>query len=103
MNSERKAVILDFERPLVEMEQRIRQIEQMAQESGVDVSDRVSQLVNNYRQLRQEIFTRLTPEQRVKVARHPRRPTTLDYIQAMTDEWLELHGDRGGSLSLIHI
>ena len=97
MNSERKAVILDFERPLVEMEQRIRQIEQMAQESGVDVSDRVSQLVNNYRQLRQEIFSRLTPEQRVKVARHPRRPTTLDYIQAMTDEWLELHGDRGGS------
>jgi acetyl-CoA carboxylase carboxyl transferase subunit alpha len=97
MNAERKAVILDFERPLVEMEQRIRQIEQMAQESGVDVSDRVSQLVNNYRQLRQEIFSRLTPEQRVKVARHPRRPTTLDYIQAMTDEWLELHGDRGGS------
>jgi acetyl-CoA carboxylase carboxyl transferase subunit alpha len=97
MNAERKAVILDFERPLVEMEQRIRQIEQMAQESGVDVSDRVGQLVNNYRQLRQEIFSRLTPEQRVKVARHPRRPTTLDYIQAMTDEWLELHGDRGGS------
>ncbi|MEN9216885.1 MAG: acetyl-CoA carboxylase carboxyltransferase subunit alpha [Gloeomargarita sp. HHBFW_bins_162] len=97
MTPERKAVILDFERPLVEMEQKIRQIEQMAQESGVDVSDRVTQLVNNYRQLRQEIFSRLTPEQRVKVARHPRRPTTLDYIQAMTDEWLELHGDRGGS------
>ncbi|MEN9207134.1 MAG: acetyl-CoA carboxylase carboxyltransferase subunit alpha [Gloeomargarita sp. GMQP_bins_120] len=95
--SERKPVILDFERPLVEMEQRIRQIEQMAQESGVDVSDRVAQLVNNYRQLRQEIFSRLTPEQRVKVARHPRRPTTLDYIQAITDEWLELHGDRCGS------
>ncbi len=97
MTPERKAVILDFERPLVEMEQRIHQIEQMAQDSGVDVSDRVRQLVGNYRQLRQEIFTRLTPEQRVKVARHPRRPTTLDYIQAMTDEWLELHGDRGGS------
>ncbi len=97
MTPERKAVILDFERPLVEMEQRIRQIEQMAQDSGVDVSERVRQLVGNYRQLRQEIFTRLTPEQRVKVARHPRRPTTLDYIQAMTDEWLELHGDRGGS------
>ncbi|APB33421.1 acetyl-CoA carboxylase alpha subunit [Gloeomargarita lithophora Alchichica-D10] len=97
MTPERKAVILDFERPLVEMEQRIHQIEQMAQESGVDVSDRVQQLVGNYRQLRQEIFSRLSPEQRVKVARHPRRPTTLDYIQAMTDEWLELHGDRGGS------
>jgi acetyl-CoA carboxylase carboxyl transferase subunit alpha len=97
MTLERKTVILDFERPLVEMEQRIHQIEQMAQESGVDVSDRVRQLVGNYRQLRQEIFTRLTPEQRVKVARHPCRPTTLDYIQAMTDEWLELHGDRRGN------
>lgn len=58
MTPERKAVILDFERPLVEMEQKIHQIEQMAQESGVDVSDRVTQLVNNYRQLRQEIFSR---------------------------------------------
>ena len=47
-------------------------------------------------QLCQEIFTTLTPSQRLQLARHPRRPSTLDYIQAITDEWFELHGDRGG-------
>ena len=48
-------------------------------------------------QLRQEIFSSLTPAQRLQVARHPRRPSTLDYIQSITDEWIELHGDRGGA------
>ena len=47
-------------------------------------------------QLRQEIFSTLTPSQRLQLARHPRRPSTLDYIQAISDEWLELHGDRRG-------
>ncbi|NES70098.1 MAG: acetyl-CoA carboxylase carboxyltransferase subunit alpha, partial [Okeania sp. SIO2D1] len=48
-------------------------------------------------QLRQEIFNGLSPVQRLQLARHPRRPSTLDYIQAICDEWIELHGDRGGS------
>ncbi len=47
-------------------------------------------------QLREEIFSSLSPSQRLQVARHPRRPSTLDYIQAISDEWMELHGDRGG-------
>ena len=45
----------------------------------------------------EEIFSSLTPSQRLQVARHPRRPSTLDYIQSITDEWIELHGDRGGN------
>ncbi len=47
-------------------------------------------------QLREEIFSSLSPFQRLQVARHPRRPSTLDYIQAISDEWMELHGDRCG-------
>ncbi len=94
---ERRLLLLDFEKPLVELEGRITQIRQLAEENDVDVSDQIRQLEARAMQLRSEIFQSLTPAQRLQVARHPRRPSTLDYIQAMTDEWIELHGDRGGS------
>jgi len=92
--SERKPILLDFEKPLVDLEARITQIRELAEENDVDVSDKIYQLEMRAQQLRQEIFGSLTPSQRIQVARHPRRPSTLDYIQAMTDEWVEMHGDR---------
>ena len=96
MANKRKTFLLDFEKPLCELESRIEQIKNLAQENQVDVSSEISQLEVRAGQLRQEIFSTLTPAQRLQLARHPRRPSTLDYIQAITDEWLELHGDRGG-------
>ncbi|NEP86700.1 MAG: acetyl-CoA carboxylase carboxyltransferase subunit alpha [Okeania sp. SIO2C2] len=95
--SERK-ILLDFEKPLAELENRINQIRELAKDcSSVDVSEQISQLEAKATQLRQEIFNGLSPVQRLQLARHPRRPSTLDYIQAICDEWIELHGDRGGS------
>ncbi len=93
--TERRPILLDFEKPLVELEDRIQQIRELAEDNAVDVSAQIHQLESRADQLRQEIFTSLTPAQRLQVARHPRRPSTLDYIQAMSDEWIELHGDRG--------
>ncbi|EAW36374.1 acetyl-CoA carboxylase carboxyl transferase subunit alpha [Lyngbya sp. PCC 8106] len=93
----RKTILLDFEKPLAELESRIDQIRQLAEENSVDVSDQIHQLEARATQLRQEIFSTLSPSQRLQLARHPRRPSTLDYIQAMSEEWLELHGDRSGS------
>ncbi|NJP11434.1 MAG: acetyl-CoA carboxylase carboxyltransferase subunit alpha [Leptolyngbyaceae cyanobacterium RU_5_1] len=95
--TERKPILLDFEKPLAELEARIVQIRELAEENDVDVSDQICQLEAKAVQLRQEIFSGLSPLQRLQVARHPRRPSTLDYIQAIGDEWMELHGDRGGS------
>lgn len=92
--TERRAILLDFEKPLAELEARITQIRDLAEENEVDVSAEIRKLESRANQLRQEIFTSLTPAQRLQVARHPRRPSTLDYIQAITDEWIELHGDR---------
>jgi acetyl-CoA carboxylase carboxyl transferase subunit alpha len=92
----RKTQLLDFEKPLVELESRIAQIRELADENGVDVSDQIRLLETRATQLRQEIFSSLTPMQELQLARHPRRPSTLDYIQAMSDDWLELHGDRRG-------
>ena len=94
--NKRRTFLLDFEKPLCELESRIEQIKTLAAENQVDVSAEIAQLEARAEQLREEIFTTLTPGQRLQLARHPRRPSTLDYVQAMTDEWLELHGDRGG-------
>lgn len=91
---ERRPLLLDFEKPLAELDARIAQIRQLAEENEVDVADQILQLEERAVQLRQEIFSSLTPAQHLQVARHPRRPSMLDYIQAMTDEWIELHGDR---------
>ncbi|NET35009.1 MAG: acetyl-CoA carboxylase carboxyl transferase subunit alpha, partial [Cyanothece sp. SIO1E1] len=92
--TERRPILLDFEKPLAELEARIIQIRELADENDVDVSDQIHQLESRADQLRQEIFSTLSPGQRLQVARHPRRPSTLDYIQAISDEWIELHGDR---------
>jgi len=91
-----RQILLDFEKPIIELENRIEQIRNLAKENGVDVSDQIRQLEKRADQLRREIFTTLTPIQRIQIARHPRRPSTLDYVQAITDEWIELHGDRHG-------
>jgi acetyl-CoA carboxylase carboxyl transferase subunit alpha len=95
--TERRTFLLDFEKPLCELEARIEQIRTLAAENQVDVSQEITQLEARANQLRQEIFSTLTPAQKLQLARHPRRPSTLDYIQAMNDEWIELHGDRGGT------
>ncbi|KKI98989.1 acetyl-CoA carboxylase carboxyltransferase subunit alpha [Prochlorothrix hollandica] len=93
---QRKPILLDFEKPLVELEARIAQIRDLAEENEVDVSEQIQQLEQRAAQLRQEIFSSLSPAQRIQLARHPRRPSTLDYVQMMTEDWIELHGDRRG-------
>ena len=95
--TERRNFLLDFEKPLCELEARIQQIRELAEENQVDVSEEIAQLEARADVLRKEIFSSLTPAQRLQLARHPRRPSTLDYIQAIGDDWIELHGDRGGS------
>jgi acetyl-CoA carboxylase carboxyl transferase subunit alpha len=92
-----RQILLDFEKPLFELENRIEQIRNLAKDNGVDVDEQIYQLEQRADQLRQEIFSNLSPMQKMQIARHPRRPSTLDYIQTIADEWLELHGDRRGN------
>ncbi len=89
--------LLEFEKPLVELEKQIEQIRQLARDSEVDVSQQLLQLETLAARRREEIFQALTPAQKIQVARHPHRPSTLDFIQMFCDDWLELHGDRRGS------
>ncbi|KAG1676463.1 hypothetical protein FOA52_002283 [Chlamydomonas sp. UWO 241] len=87
---------LDFEKPLVELDKRISEVRKVAEDNGVDVSAQMVELENRATELRRETYSRLTPTQRLQVARHPNRPSCLDVILNITDKFVELHGDRAG-------
>ena len=88
------SVYLDFERPIAELEQRIEDLRRTATDADVNVLEEVSSLEKRAESLREEIFSSLTRYQRVQLARHPRRPYTLDYVAALMTDYFELHGDR---------
>jgi acetyl-CoA carboxylase carboxyl transferase subunit alpha len=85
---------LDFERPLAELEKKIEEIRTYASAEGVDMSEEVRRLEEKAGRLQKEIYSNLTRWQRVQIARHPQRPYTLDYIQMIMTDFIELHGDR---------
>ncbi|MCY4331586.1 MAG: acetyl-CoA carboxylase carboxyltransferase subunit alpha [Cyanobacteria bacterium MAG CAR1_bin_15] len=91
--------VLDFERPLADIEAQIQQIRLDSENSDLDldVSQQVEELQHLVAKRRQEIYANLTPSQVIQVARHPQRPNTLNYIENLCDTWYELHGDRCGS------
>jgi acetyl-CoA carboxylase carboxyl transferase subunit alpha len=86
---------LDFERPLVELEQKIQELRDFADGERLEFREELTRLESRAEKLRNEIFTGLTRWQRVQLARHPRRPYTRDYLGTLMDEFLELSGDRG--------
>jgi len=84
--------ILEFERPVIELEQKIEEMRKYA--DNLDIADEITKLERKVDQLRESIFSNLTRWQRVQLARHPERPYTLDYIQYLLPDFVELHGDR---------
>src|SRR6266550_3458488 len=85
---------LDFERPLLELERQIEELKRVATETAGDVTKELAPLEKRLAELRTEIYKNLTPMQRVQVARHPKRPYTLDYLSTVFTDFVELHGDR---------
>ena len=86
--------LLDFEKPLVELEDKLAEMRQLNEETQEDLSDEIDALESRVEELRTSIYHNLTRWQRVQIARHPKRPYTLDHIDAWTDGFIELHGDR---------
>ena len=85
-------MVLEFEKPLVELEQKIEEMRKMA--DTLDISAEINKLEVKINELRKNIFENLTPWQIVQLARHPERPYSLDYIYLMSENFVELHGDR---------
>jgi acetyl-CoA carboxylase carboxyl transferase subunit alpha len=88
------AYTLEFEKPLLELERQIDDLKRVGSERQIDIDGELEGLQTKLELLRADIYRKLTPIQRVLVARHPRRPYTLDYLSTIFTDFIELHGDR---------
>lgn len=84
--------VLEFEKPIVELEEKIEEMRQLSDQ--LDISNEISKLEKKVNELREQVYSSLTRWQIVQIARHPERPYSLDYIYLMTENFIELHGDR---------
>jgi acetyl-CoA carboxylase carboxyl transferase subunit alpha len=89
-----KTTFLEFEQPIAELESRIEELRFVQDDSAVDISEEIQRLTKRSQSLTKDIYGKLTPWQVAQVARHPQRPFTLDYVQALFTHFEELHGDR---------
>ena len=85
---------LDFERPILELERKVEDLKRFGPSENVDLSPEIDKLEKRLDRMKHDIFRNLTPWQRVQLARHPQRPYTLDYVEMMMTDFIELHGDR---------
>lgn len=94
---------LPFESPLVKLREKIQELEQFGNEKGIDFSEEIARLEERYKQLEQEIYSSITPSQKMHLARHHQRPTSLDLISLIFEDFVELHGDRlfGDDLAVV--
>ncbi|MEE2856382.1 MAG: acetyl-CoA carboxylase carboxyltransferase subunit alpha [Planctomycetota bacterium] len=93
MENESSAHGLDFEAPIVELENRISELRAFSESSEIDLSGQLEELKKKCEEKKRAIYTHLNPWQRVQIARHPQRPLTSDYIRGFVSDFLELHGD----------
>jgi len=85
-------VVLEFERPIIELEQKVEEMRRYADNPGI--AQEIAKIEKRVNQLQQSVYSGLTRWQKVQLARHPDRPYTLDYIALMAKDFIELHGDR---------
>lgn len=86
--------VLDFEKPIVELEEKINELQNFGFDKNISIEPEIKKLQSKLEKMKGEIYSNLTAWQRVMIARHPDRPYTLDYIRMMMNDFVELHGDR---------
>ncbi len=94
MAKKKQRFVLDFEKPIVSLEEKIAEMREYAAASNLDLEEDIKRLENKAAELRREIYMNLSRWQRVQLARHPQRPYSLDYIERICDYFEEIHGDR---------
>ena len=85
---------LEFEKPIVELRKKLQELQELSENNQLDLSNEINSLTERMNQTMKEIYSKLTPWQRVQLARHPERPYTLDYIDHLFTNFIELSGDR---------
>jgi acetyl-CoA carboxylase carboxyl transferase subunit alpha len=84
----------DFEKPIIELTEKIEELRSFSTDEKVEMSSEINNLEKKLKSLKKDIYSKLTPWQKVQISRHPKRPTTLDYLQSITDNYIILSGDR---------
>lgn len=94
---------LPFEQPLSELKDKIAELRRFGEEKNIDFTEEINRLEERYKRLAEEIYTTITPSQKMHLARHHQRPTTLDFISHIFTDFVELHGDRlfGDDLAIV--
>ena len=90
------AVVLDFEKPIFEIQKKIDELKQMSETSGMDLDKQIEDFERQAQDYKKELYLNLKPSQKLQIARHPERPKFLDYVELMCENFQELHGDREG-------
>jgi len=85
---------LNFERPILELERKIKELKSFSNAENLDLNNDIKRLENRLEKLKKDVYDNLTAWQRIQIARHPKRPYTLDYIEMIMTDFVELHGDR---------
>ena len=89
-------VTLDFEKPLIEIQNKIEELKKISLESGMDLNKEIETFEQQAKDYKKELYSNLKPVQKLQIARHSQRPNFLDYANLITEDFVELHGDRAG-------
>ena len=90
------STILDFEKPIMEIQEKIEELKKISVESGMDLNKEIETFEQQADDYKKELYSNLKPAQKLQIARHPERPNFLDYVQHICTDFIELHGDRTG-------
>ena len=90
------AQVLDFEKPIVEIQNKIDELKKMSESSGLDLENQIQTFEQQAQDYKKELYSKLKPSQKLQIARHQERPKFLDYVDLMCEDFIELHGDREG-------
>ena len=90
------STILDFEKPIMEIQEKIEELKKISLESGMDLNKEIETFEQQADDYRKELYSNLKPSQKMQIARHPERPNFLDFVERICEDFVELHGDREG-------
>ena len=90
------AVVLDFEKPIIDIQNKIDELKKMSEASGLDMNSQIQTFEKQAEDYKKELYSKLKPSQKLQIARHPERPKFLDYVDLICEDFVELHGDREG-------
>ena len=90
------AIMLDFEKPIIDIQNEIDKLKKMSENSGMDLEEQIRSFEQQAEDYKKELYSKLKPSQKLQIARHPERPKFLDYVNMMCEDFIELHGDREG-------